>query len=183
MARASNNRNGANGSIKINEICMLCGKSKEEKKLVCYGCYKEYKQARIESVAIHLKDISIVEWTLKKAEDLSPILKEEFSQASADLDSFKKGIRDQAYQDVRKALGGKAIPKEDFSNMFEKRRQKLWQEGDGNRLFGQFKYLELRTIGLPLLIRELEEKVAAHDKQSSTSEAQDSEETSEETKK
>ena len=174
-----NNRNGTSGSINSNEICMLCGKSKKEGKLICYGCFREYKEDRVESIATDLKDISIVEWTLKKAEDSCSTLKEESSQARADLDNFKDGVKNQAYQDVRTALGGKAVSRDDFSDMLEKRRQKLWQKGDGDRFFGRFKYLEFRMINLPLLMENLKEKIAAHDEKSSMSETQDSEETEE----
>ena len=179
MAGNSNNRNGTSSNINGNEICILCGKSKQGKNLVCYGCFKEYKEARIESIAEDLKDISIVEWTLKKAENFIPTLEKEFSQASDDLNNFKDGIRDKSYQDIKTALGGKAVPKDDFSDMLEKRRQKLWQEGDGDKFFGRFKYLELRMINLPLLIKELKEKVAAHDERSLMPETQDSEESQE----
>ena len=175
MSRTSNNRNGTSSSINGNEICMLCGRNKQEKNLVCYGCFRKYKRDRIESIATDLKDISIVEWTLKKAEDSYSTLKEEFSQASADLDNFKDGIRDQAYQDVKTALGDKAVPRDDFSDMLEKRRQKLWQEGDGDRFFGRSKYLEFRMINLPLLIKDLKKKIAAHNERSSMPEPQDSE--------
>ncbi len=179
MNRTSNNRNGTGSSINSDEICMLCGKSKKENKLVCYGCFRIYKEDRVESIATDLKDISIVEWTLKKAEDSSTTLKEEFSQARADLDNFKDEIRDQAYQDVKTALGGKAVPKDDFSDMLEKRRQKLWQEGDGDRFFGRFKYLEFRIINLPPLVKDLKEKIAAHNESPSMPETQNSEETEE----
>ncbi len=172
-------RNGTNGGINKNETCMLCGKGKKEKDLVCYRCFGDYKEARIESIANDLKDISIVEWTLKKAEDLIPILKKEFLQASTDLDDFKTEVKDQAYQGVTEALGGRTVSKEDFSEILEQRRLKLWKDGEGNKLYGRFKYLELRTDNLPLLIEELQEKIAAHDEESSMSETQDSEKTDE----
>ena len=37
---------------------------------------------------------------------------------------FKMEIKDQAYQDVKKDLGGKAVLKDDYSDMLEKRRKK-----------------------------------------------------------
>jgi len=181
MNKASEDRNETNGSKNGNEICMLCGrtkdKGKEKKNLVCYGCFREYKKMWVKSMAEDLKDISIVEWTLKKAENLTPILKKELLQAEADLDNFKKEVKDQAYQGVTEALRGRTVSKEDFSDILERRRLKLWQDGKGNQLFGKYKYLELRMDNLPLLIEKLQEKIAAHDEQSSMPEDQNPEET------
>ena len=175
----SNNRNGTSSDINGDEICLLCGKSKQEKNLVCYSCYKLWQDEQIASVADKTKFVSIVEWTLKRAKTLTPVLEEDFLQAKTDLNNFKEKIKDQAYRNVRESLNGKPVEHGLFLEMLRARRQKLWKEGDGNKLFGRFKYLEFRISELPLLIKDLEEKVAAHDESQSMTETQDSEEAEE----
>ena len=63
--------------------------------------------------------------------------------------------------------------------MLEARRQRLWEEGGGDKFYGRLKCLEYRATNLPKLAKELKEKVASKDQEASTQESQGSEESKE----
>lgn len=166
----TDNKNGekkeTNNQINGKEICLLCGRKKQEKNPVCYACYQGYEKDRIRSVSEELKDFSILEWTLKKAKELQNVLKEELVKAQTEFNDFKNKVSDRAFKDVKGALA-KAVPQEVFSEMLNGRRQKLWGEGNGDKLYGQLKCLELRVKNLPSFIEELEKKLAEREQKNS----------------
>jgi len=177
---ADNNKNQAGNQINQDEMCMLCGRSKEVKNLVCYYvCYKLWQEEQIASVANNTEFLSILDWTLKRAEALASSIKEELSKAQTDLNDFKEAVRNQAYEDVKEKLGGKTVEHGFFSEMLEARRQKLWEEGKGDKLYGRLKCLEYRVANLPGFVKALKEKVALRDQELSDPENQDSMETDE----
>jgi len=162
-----NDNSGKKAGNRINEdeMCMICGRRKEERNLVCYSCYKQWQGEQIASVANKTKFVSISEWTLKMAETLTSSINVDLAQAQKELDEFKEKTSQQAYEDVKESLNGKAVERGLFSEMLQARQQKLWEEGDGNKFYGRLKSLERRAEKLPGFTQGLKEKVAAKAKE------------------
>jgi len=159
-----NDNSGKKAGSRINgdEMCMICGNSKQPGKLVCYVCFQKWQADRERSLVDDVKDIALLEWTLEKAKESESTLETEMLKAKQSLDGFKEKIQQSAYEDIKAALSKNGtLTRDEFSDIVEKRRQKLWTDGNGNRLFGHYKFLEFRFSRLPEFTEMLEAKITA----------------------
>ena len=141
-----------------NEICMLCGRWKEEESLVCQKHFKEWR-------AEWEKDekVAIVPWTFQKAKICCASIDKQLEKEKRTFDEFQRIIKEDAYKKVDMALMG--IKVADFSDMVEIKRQKLWKEKNGDKLYGQLKRLEVQAKMLPEFTQELKSKIDKYDEE------------------
>ena len=141
-----------------NEICMLCGEWKEEKSLICRNCFKAW-------LAEWEKDekVTLVVWTFQKAEICCASIEEQLEKEQRIFHEFQGIINQEAYKKVNMALMG--IKVSGFSDMLERKRQKLWKERDGDKYYGRLKRLETRAKILPEFTQELKTKIEQYDKE------------------
>lgn len=142
----------SNRKTNDNEICLLCGKWKEEKSLVCQTCFKKW-YAHWEKD----EETPIIVWVFQKAETCCASIEEKLEQIRNSFDEFSESIKQEAYGNLSKALRGVKVP--DFSSMLDDRRQKLWKEREGDKLYGNLKRTETRAQKLPEFVKELKDKI------------------------
>ena len=140
-----------------NEICMLCGGWKEERSPVCQNCFKIWLEQWEKD-----EETPLIVWTFQKAETCCASINQELQQAKRSFDEFQRNIKQEAYDKVNRALMG--IKVSDFQTMLERKRQKLWKERDGDKLYGQLKRLEVRAQRLPEFTQELRTKIDQYQK-------------------
>lgn len=141
-----------------NEICMLCGGWKEEENLICQKCFKVW-------YAEWEKDekVALVVWTFQKAKTCCTSIEKQLEEEQRAFEEFKRIIKQDAYQKINRALMGVKIA--GFSDMLESKRQQLWKERNGDKLYGQFKRLEVRAQRLPGFTQELKTKIDKYEEE------------------
>lgn len=149
----------SNKNTKENE-CMLCGNWKEEKSLVCRECfqkwYKTYGAERIE-------ENPLIKWVLEQAKICSTSIAKDLEEAKNALNNFKENINQKAYNILTKGLKGTYVPHEDFSDKLGEIRQTLWNQGNGDKLYGCLKRSEYRAENLPNFVKTLETKIEQYE--------------------
>lgn len=149
-----------------NEICMLCGGWKEEKSLICQKCFKVWFTEWEKD-----EEIALIVWTFQKAEICCASIDGQLKEKERTFSQFKESIRQQAYDKVNAALRGVKVS--DFSDMIEKKRQTLWKERNGDKLYGQLKRLETRAQMLPGFTKELKTKIDEYEEKAQQTQKQE----------
>jgi len=137
---------------------MLCGKWKEEKSIVCRECFQTWLKLWQRSEAP-----AIIKWVVEKAKSCRSSMPAELKKAEEDLDTFKANIKKEAQNEVTRALIGVKIPEGDVSAMVETKRIKLWDAGNGDKLYGTAKRTKCRSENLQGFIGELEDKIEQYE--------------------
>ena len=167
-----NNHTTDNKKVNVDEVCLLCGKTKQADKDVCGVCMEDWENARESSLVDNLLDIPFDQWLLDSLQAVLPAITKELEATQKKLEDFKTAIQDQAHREITNALVNWNDPK--FDEFVKGRRQKLWNDGGGGKLFGKVKYLELRVNTIPGLVEEIQERIATNTEASLTAEAQKS---------
>ncbi len=144
---------------------MLCGEWKEEKSLICRNCFKAWLAEWEKN-----EEFPLIVWTFQKAEICCASIDEQLKKTTGNFSEFQRSIKQQAYDKVNMALQGVRVS--DFSDMLERKRQKLWKERDGDKLFGQWKRLEARAKMLPGFWQGLKTKIDKHDEEARQTQTQ-----------
>jgi len=137
---------------------MLCGSWKEEKGPVCRNCFNAWRVEWEED-----EKVALVVWTFQKAKTCSAGIDKQLEKKRKKFHSFQENIKQQAHSKVSIALKGVVVS--DFPDMVETKRQRLWKEQDGDKLYGQLKRLETRAQKLPGFCEELKAKIDKYEKE------------------
>lgn len=150
-----NNGGKPEKAINLAEICLLCGGKKQEKNPLCGGCHDKYVSAGEQHFTETGGDLLFSEWELQQAKDVLPKVQKEYAEVKAKFDA----LREQVSQ-VEESLGKTDLQKHlshvQFDQLVQARGEKLWKDGNGDKIFGDMKRLEDRLRLLPELIEQLE---------------------------
>lgn len=141
-----------------NEICMLCGEWKEEESLICRNCFKAWRTEWEKN-----EEVDLVVWTFQKAETCCTSIDKQLEEMKKTFSEFQRSINQQAHDKISVALRGIKIS--GFPDMVETKRQKLWKERNGDKLYGQLKRLETRAQKLPEFTQELKTKIEKYEEE------------------
>lgn len=142
-----------------NDTCLLCEEWKEERSLVCRKCFQIW-------LKLWEKDRTpLIIWVSKQAEICCKSIAGDLEKAKNTLNDFKESIKQEAYDSVMKALRGAYVPHDDLSTMLETERQKVWEEKQGDKLYGHLKRTEHRAEKLPGFLKELKAKIEQYEKE------------------
>jgi len=124
--------------------CPLCGGNRRKASdIVCPKCYQSYtNEAAIELTRGNY--INLWEWTKRKVADLLPEIEQEYARAKNQVDQLRAKVHHEALAEIKKASYGKFVPKNIFDEAYFQKRQQLWKQLDGNKVFAQMKALESR---------------------------------------
>lgn len=159
--------NSNNKKSNDDEICLLCGEWKENKSLVGRNCFKQWRKKWEKN-----EETSLIVWTFNKANVCCDSIVQLLEGIKKTFDEFKQKIKQDAYDQVKQALGGASISVEDFSEMLEQKKQKLWKEREGDKLYGNLKRTEARAQRLPILVQELKVKIEKFEQEQQKQEQQ-----------
>jgi|YNPNPStandDraft_1061719.scaffolds.fasta_scaffold06611_3 hypothetical protein len=138
--------------------CPSCGRAdkKRENHLVCSGCYRTYVEEASKSLG-QGKILYLAQWALTRAKGLFEKVQKQFQQKQEDFRALQNEVSVTAFEAIKKATGGKFVPREVFNSALERKRIEVWKEKGGNRLFAEMKSLEELLEFLKESIKELEE--------------------------
>lgn len=138
--------------------CLSCGRAnqKRENHLVCPGCYRAYVEEASQGLGQGII-LYLAQWALVRAKGLFEKVKRELEQKKEEFRALQDEVSIAAFEAMKKATGGKFVPRAVFNPALEKKRRELWEQKGGNRLFAEFKSLEELLEFLEESIKKLEE--------------------------
>lgn len=154
----NNNDTVKETAVNIMEICLLCGGRKQEKRSVCSNCYRNYIDAAKGCFLNTGGDLPFLKWQLQQAEKAFPKIERVYNETKAAVDALRKQSS-QVKGDLGKTELQTHLSQNEFDELVATRRKKIWEENNGNKLFGDMKRLEICVMLTPDLIKYLKDKL------------------------
>ena len=111
--------------------------------LVCGDCYREYANEAVISLAKG-KFQNIFEWVAEKAPTILTSLEVKYASAKAEIESLQDEVGKEAFENLKKSSGGKAVPREIWEQAYRQKEGEIWRAKGGNVKFARTKSLESR---------------------------------------
>ena len=142
--RKGGKRMNGNGNRKEGCFCPTCGRQKEENRLVCEICFKEYLKEADETTGTGEK-LFIFPWAMKKALATLPHLEDDLLKIKDEMSNLNRLVMFKAGKAVEYALSGKDIQLEERQRIFQQKKEELWRINGGSAKFAEFKAKEERV--------------------------------------
>jgi len=124
-------------------FCPICGYEKErERLLVCRSCYAKFAAEAGDYLADKGKVLSFTAWLMAELPRVLENLEVKFAHKKEGYKSLQEQVKQDARTQIRDFLKGERVSEEIYRNAIDKKKKTLWEQYNGNKLFGQMKGIE-----------------------------------------
>jgi len=123
--------------------CPACGQKKRTRAndLVCPSCYKAYAEEAGRALA-NGQVVGLPDWVAERGETLLLVLEDQCTEKQSAFEKLQEAVSNEAYEQIKKATGGKFVDREVFKTALAQKRKEIWAAKGGHKLFAELKTAE-----------------------------------------